>query len=402
MNARRARPLRILTFTSLYPNAEQPRHGIFIENRIRELQRSHPVEITVVAPVPWFPLSWRRLGLYATYARVASEEARHGITVHHPRYPVVPKIGMNIAPELMYRFLRRFIRRLHEQHNFDVLDGHFLYPDGVVATRLGRDLGLPVMNTARGTDVVLYTTFPVPRRQIRRALRESDATIGVCEFLARKLRDLEPDQGNIVVMRNGVDLEHFCEQDRVRMRERFKLGRFTLLSVGNLIELKGHHLIIEAMQELHDCELLIAGEGPMEPELRRLLARLGLAERVRLLGLVPHAELRDLYSAADCLVLASRSEGWANVLLESMACGTPVLATAVGGTPEVVADERAGLLLEQRTAAAIADGVRRLRRHYPQRSDVRRYASGFSWAETSAALYALAARLADARPVAQP
>ena len=140
----------------------------------------------------------------------------------------------------------------------------------------------------------------------------------------------------------------------------------------------------------------------MEPELRRLLSQLGLDDRVRLLGLVPHEQLRDLYSAADCLVLASRSEGWANVLLESMACGTPVLATAVGGTPEVVADGRAGLLLEQRTAAAIADGVRRLRQHYPDRGAVRRYASGFSWQETSAALYALAVRLADARPVAQP
>ena len=392
----------MLTFTSLYPNGEQPRHGIFIENRIRELKRAHPVEITVVAPVPWFPFSWRRLGLYATYARVASQETRHGITVHHPRYLVVPKIGMNIAPELMYRSLRRFVRRLHEEQPFDVLDGHFLYPDGVVATRLGRDLGLPVMNTARGTDVVLYTTFPVPRRHIRRVLRESGATIGVCEFLAAKLRDLEPTQDNIVVMRNGVDLEHFHEQDRVLMRERFGLGRFTLLSVGNLIELKGHHLIIEAMQTLPDCELLIAGEGPMELALRRLLSRLGLEDRVRMLGLVPHEELRDLYSAADCLVLASRSEGWANVLLESMACGTPVLATAVGGTPEVVADERAGLLLEQRTAAAIAEGVRRLRQHYPDRDDVRRYASGFSWQETSAALYALAARLADARPVAGP
>jgi glycosyltransferase involved in cell wall biosynthesis len=392
----------MLTFTSLYPNAEQPRHGIFIENRIRELKRSHPVDVTVVAPVPWFPFSSPRMGRYATYARVAPQETRHGITVYHPRYLVVPKIGMNIAPGLMYRSLRRFVRRLHEQHRFDVLDGHFLYPDGVVATRLGRDLGLPVMNTARGTDVVLYTTFPVPRRHIRRALRESEATIGVCEFLARRLRELEPAQGNIVVLRNGVDLEHFREQDRGLLRERFKLSRFTLLSVGNLIELKGHHLIIEAMQELPDCELLIAGEGPMEPELRRLVARLGLEDRVRMLGLIPHEELRELYSAADCLVLASRSEGWANVLLESMACGTPVLATAVGGTPEVVADERAGLLLEQRTAAAVADGVRKLRRHYPDRGDVRRYASAFSWQETSAALYALAARLADARAVPQP
>lgn len=395
VTAHRPDPLKILTFTSLYPNAQQPRHGIFIENRMKELRKSHPVDITVVAPVPWFPFKADCFGHYARLARVADSEERHGITVHHPRYVVLPKIGMNIAPNLMFTSICRFVKRLHERHNFDVLDGHFLYPDGVVATRLGRMLGIPVMNTARGSDVSLYTQYRVPRRRIRWAVRNSQATIGVCGYLADELRKLEPAQDNICVMRNGVDLELFREQDRAQARKHYRVSRFTLLSVGNLIELKGHHLIIEAMQSLPDCELLIAGEGDLEPELQKRIAELGLDNRVRLLGLIPHDKLQQLYSAADCLVLASRSEGWANVLLEAMACGTPVIATRVGGNPEVVGGPGAGLLIDQRTPEAITGAVKNLQQLYPARADVRRYASGFSWQETSDNLYRLAAQLAE-------
>jgi glycosyltransferase involved in cell wall biosynthesis len=396
------RPLKILSFTSLYPNAEQPRHGIFVENRLKELKKSHPVEITVIAPVPWFPLRSARFGHYATFARIESKEERSGITVYHPRYAVIPKIGMNVAALMMFASLYFWIRRLHARHQFDLIDGHFLYPDGVAATLIGRALGLPVMNTARGSDVLLYTQYAIPRRQIRWAVKNNQATIAVCKFLADELKELEPSQGSIVVMRNGVDLELFREQDREATRGRLHLNRFTLLSVGNLIELKGHHLIIEAMQTLTDCELLIAGEGPMGSELEQMIKRLGLGDRIRLLGLVPHNELQQLYSAADCLVLASRSEGWANVLLESMACGTPVAATRVSGTPEVVQNKSAGVLLDQRTPEAIIEGIRELQQNYPQRTAVRHYASAFSWQETSDSLYALAAELASSPTSASP
>ena len=394
VNTGQREPLKILTFTTLYPNREQPRHGIFIENRVRELRRAHPVDVTVVAPVPWFPFRSDRFGHYGKLARVASREERDGVTVHHPRYLVLPKIGMNVAPTLMYRSIHRFVKRLHEQQRFDVIDGHFFYPDGVVAARLGRDLGIPVMNTARGSDVALYTQYRIPRRRIRWAVEHSQAPLAVCDFLARRMRELAPEKENIAVVRNGVDLEQFREQEREQTRERLQLGDFTLLSVGNLIELKGHHLIIEALRALPDCELLIAGEGELRGELERLIEKHSLDARVRLLGLIPHDELQRLYSAADCLVLASRSEGWANVLLESMACGTPVVATRVGGTEEVVGAGSAGVLLEERTPEAIINGVRSLRENYPARERVRDYASGFSWQETADNLFELATRLA--------
>lgn len=368
---------------------------------MKELTRTHPVEVTVIAPVPWFPFKGNRFGHYGTLARVPRLEERNGITIYHPRYLVIPKIGMSVAAALMFLSVFLFVRRLHKQHNYDVLDGHFFYPDGVVVSMLGRRLKLPVMNTARGSDVALYPKFAGPRAQIRWAIKNSNAAISVCEFLSRELRNLVPESTHLHVMRNGVDLDAFQETDRKAMRQELGLRSFTLLTVGNLIELKGHHLVIEAMESLPDCDLLIAGEGPMKDKLARLIESKGLTDRVRLLGLIPHADLPRLYSAADCLILASSSEGWANVLLESMACGTPVVATRVAGNPEVVGSDDAGVLIDKRSATGIAQGVSALRAANPDRAAVRNYATGFSWQETSDKLFSLALNLAGKAPQAR-
>jgi glycosyltransferase involved in cell wall biosynthesis len=379
----------ILTFSSLYPNKHQPRHGIFVENRMKELYKTHSIDITVVAPIPWFPFKGKRFGQYGIYASVPRIETRDHLTVHHPRYLVLPKIGMNLAPLLMAISLFPFVRKLYKSHAFDLIDGHFLYPEGVVATLFGKWLNLPVINTARGNDITLYTQYSLPRRQIKWALENSDATVSVCEFLSNEIKSLGVKQTNNLVMRNGVDLDLFQESNREATREKLKLNRFTLISVGHFIERKGHHLIIEALPLLPDCQLILVGDGPMEQELKQKVESLGLTGRVIFTGGLRQQQLPEYYSAADCLVLASSREGWANVLLESMACGTPVVATRVSGTPEVVLNDTAGLLIDFRSADGIARGVRQLQECYPSRAAVRVYASGYSWTDTSNNLYAL-------------
>jgi glycosyltransferase involved in cell wall biosynthesis len=159
--------------------------------------------------------------------------------------------------------------------------------------------------------------------------------------------------------------------------------RPVLLSVGHLIERKGHHFVIEAMRELPDMELIIAGDGPEESRLKDLAEQWSLSDRVRFAGRLDQTQLREHYQAADALVLASSREGWANVLLESMACGTPVVATPVDGTPEVVAEATAGRLTDDRSAAAIVAAIRRLFAELPRRGATRRYAEGFGWDDTS-------------------
>ena len=196
------------------------------------------------------------------------------------------------------------------------------------------------------------------------------------------------------MLRNGVETAVFHPpEDRAAARAALGLTCPTLISVGLLIERKGHHRAIEAMTSLPGYALLIVGEGPEHARLAAMIERLGLADRVRLLGSRPHAELPALYGAADALVLASSREGWANVLLEAMACGTPVVASNIWGNPEVVRSPAAGLIIESNTAEAIVAAVHRLFADPPDRAATRAYAEQFSWNATTEGQLALFARI---------
>ncbi len=378
--------LRLLTFTTLYPNAAQPIHGVFVENRLRQLVHTGEAHGTVIAPVPWFPSASPYFGPWARYASVPRREERHGIVVHHPRFVALPRLGMLLNPEAIYRAAAAALARLLDVgERFDAIDAHFLHPDGVAAVRLGRRFGLPVVLTARGSDTSVLPRYTIPRRRIQRAIATADAVVAVSMELKGALVALGAEADRVTVLRNGVDLALFRPPaDRDAARVALGLHGPTLVSVGMLIERKGHHLTVAALRELPDYILLIVGEGPQRAHVAALAARLGVADRVRLMGAVPHEELHHVYGAADAMVLASSREGWANVLLESMACGTPVVASPAWGTREAVASPAAGMVLETVTPGTIADGVRRLLASPPDRSATRRYATAFGWEETTA------------------
>jgi glycosyltransferase involved in cell wall biosynthesis len=249
---------------------------------------------------------------------------------------------------------------------------------------LGRRLGKPVVITARGTDINVIPDYRFPRRLILGAAREASGLITVSHALKEKLVVLGVPAARIEALRNGVDLGLFRPVDRGIERAALGLRRPTLLSVGNLVPLKGHDLVIEALRLLEGCDLVIVGEGPQRPALVALADRLGVTDRVRFAGAIPQQELRRYYGAADALVLASSREGWANVLLEAMACGTPVVATDVGGNREVVAALEAGIVVLERTPREIAHAVQSLLARPPARDATRRYAEGFSWEATTA------------------
>ena len=380
-------PLRLLTFTTLYPNAEQPNHGVFVENRLRHLVGSGEAASSVIAPVPFFPRLPRGVGLddWQRFARVPTHEFRHRLSIVHPRYIVVPKVGMSWTPGSLARSgLRAGRKLLSTGLRVDAIDAHYLYPDGVAAVRIGAALGLPVVLTARGTDVNLIPQEHArPRRMIQDAMARADALIAVSSALRDAMIALGAPPDKVTVLRNGVDLVAFHPVDRVAARAALGLTRRTLVSVGLLIERKGHHRTIEALASLPDIDLLIAGEGPERGKLLALSERLGVSDRVRLVGRIPHAELSAFYGAADAMVLASSREGWANVLLESMACGTPVVASPIWGNPEVVAAPEAGIVATENTPAGIAEGVRRLFAAMPSRAATRAYAERFGWQATT-------------------
>ena len=390
--------MKILTFTTLFPNMVKPNQAIFVETRLRHLVGSGQVESRVVAPVPWFPIASKRFGQYGDFARVPALENRFGIEVLHPRYPVIPKVGMNFSPALLARSTRPTIgRMLDEGYDFDLIDAHYFYPDGVAAVRLGQYFNKPVVITARGSDISLIPQYAIPRKQILWAAANASAMITVCDALKTELVALGADPARITPLRNGVDLQRFRQGDRAALRATLGLHGFTLLSVGNLVTLKGHDLVIGALAHLPGVALYIAGSGVEHKRLAARAAELGVAERVRFLGSLPQAELATWYGAADALVLASSREGWANVLLESMACGTPVVASRVWGTPEVVAAPDAGVLMAERSVKGVADAVNTLRANYPTHDATRRYAEGFSWEATTAGQLALFHRILGTR-----
>ncbi|MBL8201875.1 MAG: glycosyltransferase [Chromatiales bacterium] len=379
--------INVLTITSLYPNSEQARHGVFVEERLRHLAATGRFNVQVVAPVPWFPFRSEMFGLYGRYARVPRSEERLGRTVLHPRYVAIPKVGMTVAPFLYAAALGPVVRRvLAGLRGPVVLDGHFLYPDGVATGLLARRFGLPYVMTARGQDVTLFPRHAVPRALIRRACGSASRVITVSDALRDGLLDLGVAPERVVTLRNGVDLDKFSPGDRMAAREQVGFRRPTLLAVGHLIDRKDHGLMIRALPMVPDADLVIVGEGPLQQRLLAMARDAGVADRVRIVANVLQDRLVTYYTAADLSLLTSRHEGMPNVVLESLACGTPVVATVVEGVPELLDRPAAGELVPERTPAALAASINRLLARPPDSAATRRHAAGLGWAPTIAGL----------------
>ena len=352
---------------------------MFVENRLRHLLATGTVSAKVLAPQPWF-----------FNARARFAESRHGIEVLHPSFLTIPKLGLWLNPEFLYRAAKQQLETvLASGEKFDLIDAHYFYPDGVAAVRLGKKFNLPVVITARGSDITQFPDFPYPRRQILAAAAACDAIITVSGGLKRAMTDLGVAPDKITVLRNGVDLSQFTPQDRAEARTKLNVEGKILLSVGALIARKGHDRTITALRDLPGFTLLIAGAGEERSRLEALAAQLGIANRVKFLGAVAHQDLAPLYSAADISVLASSREGWANVLLESLACGTPVVASPIPGNDEVIGAPVAGRLAAENTAPALAAAIMALDAAIPAREAVRAYAENFSWDAVSAGQLAL-------------
>lgn len=384
--------MNLLVLTTLYPNPEQPRHGIFIENRLNAmLAADNRVSATVIAPVPWFPLQHPRAGRYSQYARVPASERRGAMQVWHPRYLVIPKIGMWLTPVFLFLSCWLAARRLQRTgERWDLLDAHYFYPDGIAAAILARYLGLPLVISARGSDINLIAQRWLPGKMVRWAAAQAAAVVAVSKALKTAMIKLAIPAESIHVLPNGVNLQLFVPGTDARTP-----GPYTLLSVGNLVALKGHQLVIEALTHSQDTQLVIIGEGPLRAALADRVKALGLVGRVHFIARLSQPALACQYANADLLVLASSREGMPNVVLEALACGTPVVATAVGGIPEVLTDPQVGRLVE-RNAQAIAAAIAALRAEPPLRREVRHFAEQFGWASVVSRQLSLYRRLVAA------
>ncbi|WP_423823462.1 glycosyltransferase family 4 protein [Salinisphaera sp. SPP-AMP-43] len=395
--------IQVAVVTSLYPNSCQPRHGIFVEERLRCLVATGAVEARVIAPVPWFFSRNPRFGRYAQMAAVPQREVRHGIVIEHPRYIVVPKIGMTWVPTTMARSVAPALKRLQsEGFDFNLIDAHYFYPDGVAAAKLAADFDRPLTITARGADINQIAQLPKPRAQIQRAGRQAGGLIGVSQALADGMDELGLPSERIHTLRNGVDLARFAPRDREAVRGELGLQGIVWLCVGHLIERKGMRFAIEALASEPEATLVVVGDGPEESALRQQAQRLGVADRVRFEGAIAHDELPAYFSAADVLMHAAGSEGMPNVVLEAMACGCAVVATPVGGIPEILGDLPAGLLMDQRDSASMVACWQRIKAEdglaAVARQARRRYAEQFGWEPTTQGQLEIFSRLTGIEP----
>lgn len=375
--------MRVLTFTSLFPNAAEPLLGVFVQQRMTRFAQRKGNYVTVVAPIAYFP-SWLPFSRWENKRQIPVHENIRGLEVYHPRYPLIPKVSMPVQGLSMFAASMSVVRRLHCEKAFDCIDAHYVYPDGFAAVLLGKRLGLPVIVSARGTDMNLFPSFRLIRPMIRWTLENATGTIGVCEALRESMVETGADESHSISIGNGIDLERFAPVDRQAARRRFEIpaDAEVIVSVGALIPRKGYHFLIPAFAEIGsrhpNLRLYIIGEGESRSQLTALARANNLQDRVFLIGSKPNEELRYWYSAANVSCLASSREGWANVLLESLACGTPVVATRVWGAPEVITSPELGVLVEQ-GAQPIAEGLEVALRKQWDREGLIRYAASRTW-----------------------
>lgn len=352
---------KVLVLTSLFPNKIKPDLGVFIKKRMVAYSQREGCEIQVVAPVPYYP-DFKFLRRYQYYTRVPLYEVIDGIKVYHPRYPMIPKVSMRFHGRLMYFGIKNFIKKRYKEFAFDLIDAHFIYPDCQAGVFLGDLLNIPVVVSARGSDIHQYVYYSGIKPQIIDTLKRSAHIISVCNALKDMMLDIDIDEKKISVIPNGIDDNHFYILDKTKARQEMgiEIDKYVLLSVGALIPLKGHDFTIRAVAHLintnPNLRLYIIGSGPEESRLKSLVETLELQKVVFFVGQVPNNDLIAWYNAADLFCLSSEREGWPNVLTESLSCGTPVVATKVFGTPEIVKNDSMGILVE-RNCEDISKGI---------------------------------------------
>lgn len=387
-NAAEHKPIRVLLFSTLFPHDGEPTLGVFVRNRLNELRKTGKVDATVIAPVPWFPFKNSVFGAYGRAARASLIEEQDGLTVYHPRYLVIPKIGMMLAPHTLAwtgkRALKALLRRGQE---FDLIDAHYLFPDAVAAAKLASAVGIPFVATARGSDVSQIGFMAKPKKLILDACAKAEHLIAVSQSLKNLMVNMGVSADKITPLRNGIDATKF-ERDpnaKTAVCQRFGLdaSKPIIVFAGWLIPRKRVDIVIDAVSQLSDAQALIVGDGPLMDTLKSQVATLGLERRVVFVGRVEPEKVSNYFSAADVFCLPSEREGWANVMLEAMACGVPVVARAVDGAVELITEDKAGRLVEGSDAGKYADAITSVINARYDVEEVRAFAQQFDWKSTT-------------------
>jgi teichuronic acid biosynthesis glycosyltransferase TuaC len=385
----------MLFLTTDYPTPLEPTKGTFNRALVAALSRAH--EVRVIVPIPW-PIAW---GL-ARGTRSPSVAARwasppNGPKPVFPTYFYTPKVLRGLYGSFLWYSVRGTLQRLMEAFHPEVVIGYWSHPDGEVAVRAARLGGVPAVVMVGGSDVLLLTRDPRRRLRVVGALEAADAVLAVGADIKRRIGDLGITLDKVHVFSRGVDEDVFSPGDQAEARARLGIPEEpVLLWVGRMVPVKGLDVLLEACLLLKSrnlsFRLYLVGDGPLFESLQTRVKADGLQKQVSFVGAVPHERVADWYRAADLVVLPSRSEGVPNVLMESLACGTPFVASRVGGVGELAKNPERDLVPSEdpdALAAAIVRGLQSARD--AEGAPPRR----FDWADSVAALEAVLKSVVD-------
>lgn len=374
--------LRVLTLSTLCPDAARPRLAPFVLRQTRELAALDGVDVKLVAPrgLPPFPLS-----LHPHYRRLSHQPLREqweGLDVFRPVFRHWPFTHGRWDVAALIRALRPLLLAIRRDFPFDVIDAQYFFPDGPAAIALGAQFGVPVSIKARGSDIHLWGRAGPSARQIRAAAAQADGLLAVSAALRQDMIALGITAPPIQVHYTGVDLDLFVPRNRAATKSQLGIHGPLIVSVGALIARKQMGCVLDALTDLPTAQLVVIGAGPDAAQLRQKAQVLGLSSRVRMIGARSQGDIALWLAAADVMALPSRSEGLANVWLEALACGTPIVISDVGGAREVLEETRAGRIVPA-TGPAVAHAIAGLLANPPSPALCRAVASRFTWAKNA-------------------
>ena len=376
--------MKVLIITNAFPNSAEQTRGIFTYQIAKALQEK--CEVEVIAPLPWVPPLPDNVAIARySHVNVPLKEIIGDITVHHPRYLVIPKILGFMHAAFMYFPLLKLVRKLVQRDIIDLINAHWVFPDGVAATWVGTKLCKPVVLTALGCDINLYTTMALRRFQIIKALKRADYITAVSNGIKDKIVSLNILPRKIRVVPNGIDPDLFSINNKrdARMKLGIPVDLPIILTVGNQDEAKGTKFLIEALKIMRERIavlplLILIGDGQLGTPLVSLAQRLGMTENVLFLGRKPHREIPLWMNAADAFCLPSLREGHPNAVIEALACGIPVVASDVGGIPEII-NRRNGRIAKAGDPVSLCDQLLFCLKASWNRVSIRETVENFTW-----------------------
>jgi len=334
--------LKVLLVTNLYPNQFEPTRGIFTEQIVKHLRVNHEVE--VVAPLPWFPSFISKIKK-TSHIILPNSCYHNDVKVYHPTYIVIPKVGRWLYGIFFFLGIFNTLRKIKKTFKPDVINVHWMYPDGFGTVLAARLLGIPVVTHSLGCDINESATYPSRRFFIRLALKWANFNISVSEELKHKTIQLGSDPSRSATVMNGVNPDLFQPKDKKILRQKLSLpeDKVIFLYAGNFNIEKGLEVLIRAFSEMemeHDnARLLVVGSGPLEVKINTVVDELNVAKKIIFVGRITHDKVPDYLAAADFLCLPSLREGCPNIVLEALSTGTPVLSSRVGAVPEMLKSE---------------------------------------------------------------